>query len=153
MDRPLVAPLRDEREMPVTVVSDGTKGQELAERLLEGVVNEPMRAATKLLGAHSDGYWLRRLTDDQELAALVDEPLIDLSGRCPTLDWDGVGHLLKTPGWSQGASRSQAAVLEFAASLVSRCPVQLGKVTHAVDDGEFQLLLAAMEEASYGDPR
>lgn len=137
----------------MTVVSDSTTGEELAERLLEGVVNEPMRAATKLLGAHSDGYWLRRLTNDQELAALIDHPLIDLSGPCPTVDWDGVGHLLKTPGWSRGTTRSQTAALEFAASLVSRCPVQVGRVSHAVDDAEFQLFLRAMEEASYGDPR
>ncbi|MGX1884907.1 hypothetical protein [Streptomyces sp. NPDC055287] len=137
----------------MTVVSGGTTGEELAESLLQGVVNEPMRAATKLLGAHSDGYWLRRLADDEELAAAVDHPLVDFSGRYPTVDWDGVGQLLKTPGWSRGASRSRTAVLEFAASLVSRCPVQLGRVTHAVDDAEFQLLLGAMEEASYGDPR
>ncbi|MGW7051067.1 hypothetical protein [Streptomyces sp. NPDC054887] len=137
----------------MTVVSDSTTGEELAERLLEGVVNEPMRAATKLLGAHGDGYWLRRLTHDQELAALVELPLIDPSGRCPTVDWDAVGRLLKVPGWSRGASRSQTAVLEFAASLLSRCPVQLGRVSQAVDDAEFQLLLGAMEEASYGDPR
>ncbi|MET9508539.1 hypothetical protein ABZX62_08665 [Streptomyces flavidovirens] len=140
-------------EMPVSVASEKTTGEELAESLLEGVVNEPMRAATKLLGAHGDGYWLRRLTDDQELVAMVDHPLIDLSGRYPTVDWDGVGHLLKTPGWSRGVSRSQAAVLEFAASLVNRCPVQIGRISHAVDDAEFQLLLGAMEEASYGDPR
>ncbi|MDN3293390.1 hypothetical protein QWM81_04895 [Streptomyces ficellus] len=137
----------------MSVVSDSTTGEKLAESLLEGVVNEPMRAATKLLGAHSDGYWLRRMTNDRELAALVDHPLIDLTGRYPTVGWDGVGHLLKAPGWSRGASRSQAAVLEFAASLVSRCPVQLGNVTRAVDDAEFQLLLEAMEKASYGDPR
>ncbi|MEU2119519.1 hypothetical protein ABZ567_28635 [Streptomyces sp. NPDC016459] len=137
----------------MTVVGDSATGEELAESLLEGVVNEPMRAATKLLGAHSDGYWLRRLTHDQELAAAVDQPLIGLSARYPAVHWDGVGHLLKTSTWSQGASRSQAAVLQFAASLVSRCPVQLGTVTHALDDAEFQLLLTAMEEASYGDPR
>ncbi|MFF3342984.1 hypothetical protein [Streptomyces flavidovirens] len=87
-------------EMPVSVASDRATSEELAESLLEGVVNEPMRAATKLLGAHGDGYWLRRLTGDQELAAGADHPLIDLSGRYPTVDWDGVGHLLKTPGWS-----------------------------------------------------
>ncbi|MBT2529805.1 hypothetical protein J7E91_31625 [Streptomyces sp. ISL-99] len=137
----------------MSVASDRATGEELAESLLEGVVNEPMRAATKLLGAHGDGYWLRRLTDDQELAGMVDHPLIDFSGRYPMVDWDGVGHLLETPGWSREVSRSQAAVLEFAASLVNRCPVQIGRISHAVNDAEFQLLLGAMEEASYGDPR
>ncbi|WP_141662930.1 hypothetical protein [Streptomyces sp. Wb2n-11] len=137
----------------MTVASDKTTGEELAESLLEGVVNEPMRAATKLLGAHGNGYWLRRLSDDRELVAVADHPLIDHSGRCPMVDWEGVGHLLKTPGWSRGVSRSQAAVLEFAASLVNRCPVQIGRISHAVNDAEFQLLLGAMEAASYGDPR
>ncbi|MFD3334637.1 hypothetical protein ACFWV1_18555 [Streptomyces sp. NPDC058700] len=137
----------------MTVISDSATGEELAESLLEGVVNEPMRAATKLLGLYHEGYWLRRLTDDQELASLVNHPLIDRSGRCPAVDWDGVGHLLKNPAWHLETSRSQAAVLQFAASLVSRCPVQLGRLIHAMPDGEFQLLLTALKEASYGDPR
>jgi hypothetical protein len=137
----------------VTVTSESTTGSELAEGLLQGVVNEPMRAATKLLGEHSDGYWLRRFAGDHELAAAAGHPLIDRSGRYPTVDWNGVGLLLKAAEWSSGVSRSQAAMLEFAASLVNRCPVQLGQVSHAVDDAEFQLLLRAMEEAAYGDPR
>ncbi|GAA1504003.1 hypothetical protein GCM10009730_03560 [Streptomyces albidochromogenes] len=136
----------------MTVINDST-GAELAESFLQGVVNEPMRAATKLLGAHSDGFWLRRFAGDHALAATAGHALIDHSGRYPTVDWEGVGLLLKSPGWSGDASRSQVAVVEFAASLVNRCPVQLGQVSGAVDDAEFQLLLRALEEATYGDAR
>ncbi|MEU9274882.1 hypothetical protein [Streptomyces sp. NPDC048341] len=38
-----------------TTVTDGRTGEQLAEELLQGVGNEQMRAATRLLGAHRNG--------------------------------------------------------------------------------------------------
>ncbi|MER7577905.1 hypothetical protein [Streptomyces sp. NPDC126514] len=48
--------------------TDDMTGGELAESLLRDVGNERMRAATRLLGAHRNGFWLRRFLDDHELA-------------------------------------------------------------------------------------
>lgn len=141
--------------MPMTVTSDSITGAELAERLLQGVGNERMRAATRLLGAHRDGYWLRRLADDQELAAAIDQPFppfIDSSGTHPSVEWSSVGLLLITQPWALKCSASELAVLEFAASLVGRCGVNLEKALIAVDGKEFDLLARAMREAVYGDP-
>ncbi|WP_406424170.1 hypothetical protein OH809_03335 [Streptomyces sp. NBC_00873] len=135
----------------MTVTSDGMTGDELAESLLQGVGNERTRAATRLLGAHRDGYWLRRLIDDQELADAVGGPLIDRSGINPAVSWDALRRLMLTLGWSRRASRSEVAVLEIAASLVGECAVQLREVIHAVDRCEFRLILRALEEAAYGD--
>ncbi|MCQ8772062.1 hypothetical protein [Streptomyces telluris] len=36
-----------------------------------------MRAATRQLGAHRSGYWLRRFAEDEELSTAADQPLID----------------------------------------------------------------------------
>ncbi|MFD9469897.1 hypothetical protein [Streptomyces goshikiensis] len=36
-----------------------TTGAELAAKLLQGVEHEHVRAATRLLGSHRDGFWLR----------------------------------------------------------------------------------------------
>ncbi|MYX18387.1 hypothetical protein GTY67_34525 [Streptomyces sp. SID8374] len=44
---------------------------------------------------------------------------------------------------------SEMAVLETAASLVSRCPVQLGEVIRAVDESELRLILQALGEAAH----
>jgi hypothetical protein len=47
-------------ETPVTVTDDCTTGAALVESLLQGVGNEGMRAATRLLGAHCGACWRRR---------------------------------------------------------------------------------------------
>ncbi|PJM98484.1 hypothetical protein CG740_35075 [Streptomyces sp. CB01201] len=74
------------------------KGQQLAEELLLDVGNEYMQAATRFLGAHRGGYWLRRFEEDQELAVAAGGPLIDRDGRHPSVDWSAVGRLLTRTG-------------------------------------------------------
>lgn len=130
----------------------GITGKELADDLLQGVSSEQMRAATRLLGAHHDGYWLRRFFEDQELADAAGQPLLEHAGPRPSIDWNAVGLLLladRPP--AHKASSSEVAVLEFAASLVGRAPIQLQRVIHAVDDTEFRLLLRALMAAAYGE--
>ncbi|MEV5598957.1 hypothetical protein [Streptomyces sp. NPDC052496] len=56
--------LLENGEETVTTVADDTTGEQLADSLLQGVGNEQMRAATKLLGRHRDGYWLRRFLSE-----------------------------------------------------------------------------------------
>jgi len=141
-------------ETPVTVTSESTTGEQLAESLLQGVGNEQMRAATRLLGAHRGGFWLRRFVDqEQELTAAADKPVIDRSGTHPSVDWDAIGLLMLSRPSAFNGSSSELAVLEVAASLVTRCAVQLGQVIRAVDDTEFRLILRALEDAAYGDAR
>ncbi|MCY0954169.1 hypothetical protein [Streptomyces sp. H27-S2] len=122
-----------------------TTGAELAAKLLHDVSDEQVRAATRLLGSHQDGFWLRRFTGDRELTNLVDRPLID---KTAGIDWEALTRLMRTPGWSRRASAGEIAVLEFAVSLVGDCAVNLRQVVHAVDDSEFQLLLGALREAA-----
>ncbi|QNA75381.1 hypothetical protein C8250_028950 [Streptomyces sp. So13.3] len=137
----------------MTVTSESATGLELAESLLQGAGNEQMRAATRLLGAYRDGYWLHRFAEDQELMTAVQQPLIDISAPQPSVDGDAVGFLMFTTGWGRRASRSELAVLEIAASLVSRCAVQLGQAIGALDDAEFRLILRAIEDAASGEAR
>ncbi|MER5873365.1 hypothetical protein [Streptomyces sp. NPDC002044] len=124
-----------------------TTGAELAAKLLHDVSDEHVRAATRLLGAHQDGFWLRRFTGDRELTNLVDRPLI---GKTAGIDWEALTRLMRTPGWSRRASGGEIAVLEFAVSLVGDCAVNLRQVVHAVDDSELRLLLGALREAAHG---
>ncbi|WP_071330921.1 hypothetical protein [Streptomyces sampsonii] len=140
-------------ETAVTTVADDRTGEQLAESLLEGVGNEGMRAATRLLGAHRNGFWLRRLLEQEAewSAAGTGQPVIDRSGPHPSVGWDAIGLLLFDQPWVIQASRSEMAVLEVAASLVRRCGVQLGSVVEAVDEGEFQLILRALQESAHGD--
>ncbi|WP_331721792.1 hypothetical protein OG596_38595 (plasmid) [Streptomyces sp. NBC_01102] len=143
----------DERtEIPVMVTGDSTTGAELAAGLLQGVGNENMRAATRLLGAHRGGFWLRRLLEqEQELTAAADKPVIDRTGTHPSIDWDTIGLLMLSRPSAFKSSTSEMAVLETAASLVSRCPVQLGEVIRAVDESELRLILRAVDEAAHGE--
>ncbi|MFH9871625.1 hypothetical protein ACH4NT_36810 [Streptomyces lydicus] len=139
-------------ENPVTVSEDSTTGGQLAESLLQGVGNEGMRAATRLLGAHRNGYWLHRLLEQEaQLSATARKPVIDRSGRHPSVDWDAIGLLLLDSPHVLKSSSSELAVLKVAASLVSRCGVQLGTVVQAVDDRELRLILRAIGEAAYGE--
>lgn len=139
-------------ETPMANATDTTTGEQLAEELLQGVGNEGMRAATRLLGAHRDGFWLRRLLDDEaELSAAADKPVIDRRGVHPSVDWDTIGLLMLDRPWVLKCSRSEMAMLEVAASLVSRCAVQLGAVVQAVDEDELRLILRALQETAYGD--
>ncbi|MGW4186244.1 hypothetical protein ACWEK2_29245 [Streptomyces albidoflavus] len=140
-------------ETPVTTVADDRTGEQLAESLLEGVGAEGMRAATRLLGAHRNGFWLRRLLEQEAKwsAAGAGRPVIDRSGPHPSVGWDAIGLLLVDQPWVIQASRSEMAVLEVAASLVRRCGVQLGSVVEAVDEDEFRLILRALQESAYGD--
>ncbi|MBT2509416.1 hypothetical protein J7I98_26755 [Streptomyces sp. ISL-98] len=135
------------------MATDDMTGEELADSLLRDVGNERMRAATRLLGAHRDGFWLRRFLDDQELSDAAGNPLIDSSGTHPSVDWTALGRLMLTLGWSRRSSSSEVAVPEFAASLVGSGAVQLQQVIQAVDEGEFRLLVRALEEAAYGERR
>lgn len=125
-----------------------TTGGELAAKLLRGVGHEHVRAATRLLGSHRDGFWLRRFAEDQELAQMAGRPLIDAAEG---IDWEALSRLMRTPGWSRSASEGETAVLEFAVSLVGDCAVNLRQVLRTVDATEFQLLLRALREAAYGE--
>ncbi|MET7534602.1 hypothetical protein [Streptomyces goshikiensis] len=144
---PIMAPFPEGTEKPVSVNS-GATGVELAAAMLQGVGNEQMRAATRLLGSHRDGFWLRRFSEDQELVDAAGSPLIDGASG---IDWDALARLMRTPGWSRRASGSEVTVLEFAVSLAGDCAVNLRQVVHAVDDSEFKLLQRALQEAAYGD--
>ncbi|NUK05435.1 hypothetical protein [Streptomyces lunaelactis] len=77
----------------MTVTSESTTGEELAASLLQGVGNEWMRAATRLLGKHRDGYWLRRFLDEQDPQPehLQD---IDRTGTHPSVNWPGIAQRL-----------------------------------------------------------
>jgi hypothetical protein len=139
-------------ETPMTNAMETARGEQLAGELLQGVGNEGMRAATRLLGAYRDGFWLRRLLDDEtELSAAADKPVIDRRGVHPSVDWDAIGLLMISRPGALKCSRSEMAMLEVAASLVSRCAVQLGAVVQAVDEDEFRLILRALQETAYGD--
>ncbi|MYX48524.1 hypothetical protein [Streptomyces sp. SID8385] len=137
----------------MTTVADDRTGEQLAESLLKNVGNEGMRAATRLLGAHRNGFWLRRLLEQEPQLSAVGSgrPVIDRSGPHPSVGWDAIGLLLVDQPWVIQASHSEMAVLEVAASLVRRCGVQLGSVVEAVDEDEFQLILRALQESAYGD--
>ncbi|MFJ7069709.1 hypothetical protein [Streptomyces sp. NPDC101115] len=138
-------------EKRVTTMVDGRTGEQLAEELLQDVGNEYMLAATRFLGAHRDGYWLRRFAEDQELEAAAIRPLIDRSDKYPSIDWAAVGHLLTLTGSPvTRSSHSEALVLEFAASLVGQCPVQLRPFLQVFDDAEFTAALQAMRAARGG---
>ncbi|MER5567302.1 hypothetical protein ABT083_14010 [Streptomyces goshikiensis] len=143
---PLPASIFQGLEHPVSV--NETTGGELAAKLLRGVGHEHVRAATRLLGSHRDGFWLRRFAEDQELAQMAGRPLIDAAEG---IDWEALSRLMRTPGWSRSASEGETAVLEFAVSLVGDCAVNLRQVLRTVDATEFQLLLRALREAAYGE--
>ncbi|MFG3208039.1 hypothetical protein [Streptomyces sp. NPDC048192] len=127
--------------------TDGRTGEQLAEKLLSGVGDERMRAATRLLGAHRDGYWLRRLlAEEADLSRSAGQPVIDRS-QAPSVDWDAIGDLLLSRSGALKASVSEMAILEVAVSLVVPLRVQLGTVIQVVDDNEFRLIQRALEEA------
>ncbi|WP_143196684.1 hypothetical protein [Streptomyces sp. MJM1172] len=75
-------------------VNDMT-GTELAAKLLQGVGHEHVRAATRLLGSHRGGFWLRRFAEDEELAQMADRLLIDATDG---IDWEALTRLMRTPG-------------------------------------------------------
>ncbi|MBT1184911.1 hypothetical protein HET69_12965 [Streptomyces sp. CJ_13] len=139
----------------MTLTSEGTTGMELAESLLQGVGNEWMRAATRLLGKHRDGYWLRRFLDDQD--PQPDHLLyIDRTDTRPSVNWGGIsqrlmGELLLTDKVMIQGSASEMAMLRIAVSLAgATLPVSLRMVLDALDEREFRLVQAAMTEAVTG---
>ncbi|WP_089107895.1 hypothetical protein [Streptomyces hyaluromycini] len=133
-------------------VTDETTGGQLAASLLLGVGNEEMRAATRLLGEHRDGYWLRRFLDEEQtLTAATDQKVIDRSGTHPSVDWTAAGLLLVDSPSTLPASESKLAVLKFAVSLAGRGSVTLQSVVRALDEHEFRLALRALQEAAYGE--
>ncbi|MEU5417897.1 hypothetical protein ACFY1P_05190 [Streptomyces sp. NPDC001407] len=131
----------------MTVTSGGTA---LAEAMVRGVGSGEMRAATRLLGAHRDGYWLRRFAEEDGLPS-GGPSLIDRTGTHASVDWAAVGLRLFDVPRSLSATPSEIAVLECATSLVGRCGVTLQHVLRAVDDSEFRLITRAMTEAAYGE--
>ncbi|AVI00058.1 hypothetical protein C5L38_33815 (plasmid) [Streptomyces sp. WAC00288] len=141
-------------ETVMTTVTGGKTGEELAEDLLRGVGNEWMRAATRLLGGHRDGYWLRRFLDKQD-AQPEHLQFLDRSGTHPSVNWDGIGHrlmsefpLTDTPP-IQG-SRSEMAVLRIATSLAGATPLNLQASLDALDETELRLVQRAITEAATG---
>ncbi|MFD4259931.1 hypothetical protein ACFWR9_20485 [Streptomyces sp. NPDC058534] len=135
----------------MTTATDDITGEQLAETLLLDVADGRMRAATRLLGAHRDGYWLRRFAEDQELAEAADRPLIDRSGRHPNVDWDSVGFLLTAlVSPAVRSTASEVVVLEFAAALVDRCRIRLRDVLNALDAADLKRAAQALHEAGDG---
>ncbi|GHB51001.1 hypothetical protein GCM10010347_20900 [Streptomyces cirratus] len=132
------------------MTADRMTGPQLAQSLLQDTDDESIRAATRLLGDHDDGFWLRRLMEDRTLETAADRPLVKRSGAHRSVDWEALGRLMLTLGWSRRASRSEVAVLEVAASLVGGCSVQLRQVIEALDEAQLRLVLRAMEEAASG---
>ncbi|RSO09244.1 hypothetical protein DMH18_17515 [Streptomyces sp. WAC 06783] len=135
----------------MTTTVDDTPGELLAESLMQAASSDPVKAATRLLGAHRDGYWLRRfLRDEQALTTMAGQPVIVRSGTRRSVNWDTVGLLLLPGAPVFRCSGSERAVLEVAASLVTRCGVQLGQVISAVDDRELDLIVQALTETAHG---
>ncbi|MEV6357931.1 hypothetical protein [Streptomyces hydrogenans] len=129
-------------------------GEELAEDLLHSVGSEGFRAATRLLGAHRDGWWLRRLlAEEAGLSQAAGQPVINRESSRPWVDWDALGLLLLDSPWALKASASEMAMLEVATSLAGAHRVQLRKAVDVVSAGELRLILRAMEEAAYGEVR
>ncbi|MFF2411769.1 hypothetical protein [Streptomyces sp. NPDC058092] len=126
---------------------DTDSGPALAESLLHGVGNENWQAATRLLGAHRDGYWLRRFLDMATIPIWDTPPIIDRSGTHPCIAWNSLGGRLNMSGgdWPK-ASSSEIAVLQVAASLMGEWQVDLRRVIYALDDDELRLVLRAIAE-------
>ncbi|WP_331761888.1 hypothetical protein [Streptomyces sp. NBC_01546] len=142
-------------ETVVTMVADGRTGEQLAEGLLQGVGNEWMRAATRLLGNHRDGYWLRRFLHEQDPQP---EHLryVDRTGTHPSVNWNGIsqrlmGEMVLTDQVMIEASRSEMAMLRIAISLAgATLPVSLRGVLDVLDEGELRLVQRAITEAATG---
>ncbi|MFF8717234.1 hypothetical protein ACF07T_38315 [Streptomyces sp. NPDC015184] len=131
----------------MTNTVDTTAGEQLTESLLTDVGNEYMQVATRFLGAHRGGYWLRRFEEGQELTAAGD-PLIDRSGRHPSVDWSAVGQLLALTGSPETcSSRNEALAPEFAASLIGEFPVQLRPFLQGFDDAELVAACRGMAQS------
>ncbi|MFD3571569.1 hypothetical protein ACFW89_33135 [Streptomyces albidoflavus] len=134
------------------VLNHEMTGEELAESLLKNVGNERMRAATRLLGAYQDGYWLRRLLDEEDGTPIeVNQPhdgLIERAGTeaYPSVNWDTLGLILLTQPWALKCSTDERAILEFATSLVGKVGVNLSRAVLAVDDTE--ILIRALQQTS-----
>ncbi|MGW3866599.1 hypothetical protein ACWEDZ_34730 [Streptomyces sp. NPDC005047] len=138
----------------MTTAIDDNTGEQLADSLLQDVGDAGMRAATRLLGTHRNGYWLRSFAQDQELAEAADQPLIDRSSGHPRVDWDSVGfllHAIDSP--KAGAAAGEVAVLEFAASLVGRCHIRLRDVINALTADDLQRAAQALHEAGASQRR
>ncbi|MEE4597418.1 hypothetical protein V2J94_37020 [Streptomyces sp. DSM 41524] len=142
------APYAEGTEAPVTVTEDRT-GEQLAEELLCGVGNERMRAATRLLGAHRGGYWLRRLMEEE----LEHGSVIDRGGAHPSVDWHVLEHLMLTQPGALTSSTSEWTMLEIAVSLAASYEVQLGDLVQGVSEDEVRMILRALEQAAFGDAR
>ncbi|MGW0999199.1 hypothetical protein ACWD5V_39230 [Streptomyces sp. NPDC002523] len=149
------APDAEGTEIAVTTVADDRTGEQLAESLLQGVGNEWMRAATRLLGRHRDGYWLRRFLTEQD-AQPEHLQYVDRSGTHPSVNWIGLAHrlmnefpLTETPP-IQG-SRSELAVLRIASSLTGAAPLNLKAALDALDETELRLVQRAITEAATGE--
>ncbi|MFD7615802.1 hypothetical protein [Streptomyces sp. NPDC059802] len=129
---------------------DTDSGPALAESLLHGIGNENWQAATRLLGAHRDGYWLRRfLTDEPVASGLWGSPRVITSADddSPSIDWGVIsGQLAANAGHWPKASSSESAMLQVAASLMGKWAVDLLHVVHVLDDTELRLVLRALAE-------
>ncbi|OLO25489.1 hypothetical protein PZ61_0238060 [Streptomyces sp. MNU77] len=142
-------------ETAVTTVANGRTGEQLAESLLQGLGNEWMRAATRLLGEHRDGYWLRRFLDEQDPQP---EHLqyVDRSGTHPSVNWIGIAHRLMnefplTDAPPVQGSRSEMAVLRIATALAGAAPLNLKASLEVLDETELRLVQRAITAAATGE--
>ncbi|MEU9849220.1 hypothetical protein [Streptomyces sp. NPDC047985] len=130
---------------------DATGGAAIAESLLRGIGNENWQAATRLLGEHRDGYWLRRFLTDEPavLSGLWGSPelITSTDADSPSIDWEVVGAKLaaNAGNWPK-ASSSESAILQVAASLMGKWRVDLLRVVHVLDDAELRLVLRTLAE-------
>ncbi|MEU0271863.1 hypothetical protein [Streptomyces sp. NPDC006307] len=139
----------------MTTVADDRTGEQLAESLLQGVGNEWMRAATRLLGKHRDGYWLRRFLTEQD-SQPEHLQYVDRSGTHPSVNWIGLAHRLMnefplTDAPPIQGSRSELAVLRIATSLTGAAPLNLKAALEALDETELDLVQRAITEAATGE--
>ncbi|WP_329460863.1 hypothetical protein [Streptomyces sp. NBC_01431] len=123
-----------------------TGGQELAHCLLYGVEDVSARVATRLLGQHRSGYWLR-----QFCVPAADAPsglwyVLDLAQSPPSVNWWHVCAALQDRACFR-ESAADLAMLEIAASIAGPHRVNLRAALGLLDDQEQALALDALAEA------
>ncbi|MFJ2742701.1 hypothetical protein ACIO3O_23890 [Streptomyces sp. NPDC087440] len=132
----------------MTDTVEDTAGTALAQVLVERVTDPCKRTATRLLGSYADGYWLRRHQDEAVLSREADLPVLHRAGGATCMDFDAIGLLLLAGPAALGGSPADVAVLEIAASLTTRCGVQLGQTVQHVSAADWTLILGAFAEIS-----
>ncbi|WP_327170012.1 hypothetical protein [Streptomyces subrutilus] len=124
----------------------------LLSEVIDGIGNEQMIAASRLLARHDEGFWLRRFLDDPRDShdGVVEIPNSD---NCQTyhggpvrhLDWMRIGERLRMGTFE--ASSSEEAILAVAASLVGHHEINLRRILSMLDGDQVDLVTRAIAEA------